>query len=94
VDDDAGRVERAPQRRPPSRRELGLDEGRDVARIAPATNRLPGAVERRPRAREDELARLAGEANVAQQLVHGGQIAQLHPAAIVGLWPLSLYLYG
>ena len=72
VDQHAGRVEHAPQRRPAARRELGercLDE---VAGIAAVADLLAGTVERHARRRERERVRHVGKPLVGQQAVDRG----------------------
>ena len=73
VDDDAGRIERAPELRGPARLHLGADACAQVAGIGAGTDLLTGALEHRPGSRHRErVPDLAGE------LVDGGKIVELH----------------
>ena len=64
------------------RRELGEDRVDDRSRIRARLDLLPRPLERRPRGRQHELARLGREPLVAEQLVHRREVAELHAESV------------
>ena len=75
VDDHACRVEHAPQARPPCVGKLLPQTRREISRIRPGLDLLPRPVDNGARRLHRE--RVVG---LARELVHRGQIAQLHCA--------------
>ncbi len=73
MDDDAGRIERAPEMRGLDRLHLGTDACGQVAGIGAGADLLAGALEYRPGGRNRQ-----GVVELARQLVDGGEVAELH----------------
>ena len=82
VDEDAGRIQHAPKRRLTRAAELGENRVDDRSRIRTGLDLLPRPLERRPRGRQHELARLGGQPLVAEQLVHRREVAELHAESV------------
>jgi hypothetical protein len=76
VHEHAGRVQHAPQARRPRGGELGERTLDEIARIAPGAHVVTGDLDGRPHGRSRERVGLACEPLVAQQQVHGGQVAE------------------
>ncbi len=82
VDEHAGGVQHAPELRPPCRRELRQRPFREVAGIGAGLDLLARPLERRPRRLERGRMRLGCQALVAQQHVHGREVAEPHKASV------------
>ncbi len=82
VDEDAGRIQHAPKRRLPRAADLDENGVDDRSWIRAGLDLVPRLLENGPRGRQHELAGLGGEPLVAEQLVHGGQVAKLHAESV------------
>ena len=78
VHDHARGIQRAPQRGRPGRRELAQRPLDQVAGVVAGLDLFTRAREGGPRRLDRQRGRLAGQPLVPRELVHGGQIAQLH----------------
>ena len=81
VDDHAGRVEHAPQRRAREPLELGARGLDEIAGIAAGPDRLPRPLERGARRGGRERVRRGGEHLVGEQPVDRREVAQRHVTA-------------
>ena len=82
VHEHTGRVEHASERGTARAVELAEDAVDDRAWIRALLDLVARAPEDRPRGGEHELARLAGKPLVAEQLVDGGKVAELHAESV------------
>ena len=80
--EDAGRVEHAAQRRPPRSCELLEHEFGDRAGVRSRRDVHACPREDRPGGGDREVVRLGREPLVTEQLVDGGQVAQLHAESV------------
>ena len=78
VHDHSCGIQRAPQRGRPGRRQLAQGPLDEIAGIMAGCDFFTRAREGRPRRLDRQRRRLAGEPLVSRELVHGGQIAQVH----------------
>ena len=66
MDQDAGRIENAPERRPRRGCDFGEGGGGKVTRISPFADRVAGAVEHHARGGEHQRTRSVGKARVGE----------------------------